>query len=244
VDEGHKNSVFGTEVLVGRTTGGTAVEWFLGFKRAGASDPGLATFYLQSNAGGDAVSLDGISDVLDGAWHHLVAVRDGDNGVNKLYVDGVLQAQIPAKYSGTFSDGTAILTIGYFNKGSFFHTTATIDEVAIYDALVPEHEITAHHINGMNTSGYCTALAPVIDANTPTTVESAALGFDFEAPIYAGGNPIPGLSLDSSAPFGMTASEGSDGSWALNWAPSGSDLVGDNTITVTCQQQCRCRCYG
>ncbi len=35
----------------------------------------------------------------------------------------------------------------------------------------------------------------------------------------------------------MTANEGSDDSWALNWAPSGIDFIGDNTFTVNATER-------
>ena len=39
-----------------------------------------------SGAGADLV---GTSDIADGEWHHVVAVRDAISGENRLFVDGV-----------------------------------------------------------------------------------------------------------------------------------------------------------
>jgi len=165
--------------------------------------------------------------VLDDEWHHLVAVRDGINETIQLFVDGRPEAKMTANYQtdiNAFSDGTEALTIGYINSGSFFHYNGTLDEVAVYDDILPDSAIWAHFINGMQASavGYCAALAPVIDSNTPTQLEDATVGFDYQNRLYAGGNPVPSTftpGLDVPENLSVTGN-------LAEWRPLDSNLSG------------------
>jgi len=225
----------GTDVLVGRSvqSGGDGMHWFVGIQ----NETGMATFYLESNAstGGDpdAVQIVAQTNVLDDQWHHLVAVRDGINESIQLYVDGRLEAKAGAVYDpdpDAFSDAGEALTIGYINKAGFFHYRGILDEVAVYDDILPDSAIWAHYINGMQASplDYCTGSAPIIDANTPTQLEDATVGFDYEKNLFAGGNPVPSTyTLGMDAPVGMSL-----GGNTIQWRPVDTD-VGDNTFEIT-----------
>ena len=88
-------------------------------------------------AGADLV---GTTDIADGEWHHVVAVRDAISGTNRLYVDGVEEASASVSYAGDFVGVTA-LNIGWLNEGgSDDHFAGVIDEVAIHDRVLPDSE--------------------------------------------------------------------------------------------------------
>ena len=54
---------------------------------------GAAAFYLQDDNGdGNPAGLHAISNIADGAWHHIVAIHDGFFNEDRLYVDSALEA--------------------------------------------------------------------------------------------------------------------------------------------------------
>ncbi len=44
-------------------------------------------------AGGSGITICGVTDVTDGAWHHVAVTRQASNGRLRIYVDGVLDAE-------------------------------------------------------------------------------------------------------------------------------------------------------
>jgi len=158
----------GTDVLLGRTSKqadpeGTGMEWFLGVNATSRS----ATFWLESTASTDSepdnVQIDGFTDILDDQWHHIVVIRDGANGFLQLWIDGEIEATVEARYSDDFSDGSEPMTIGYLNKGSFFHYNGVIDEIAIYTTVLSEAQIGQHFNDGAIglRIGYCNGSNPI-----------------------------------------------------------------------------------
>jgi len=139
------------------------MEWFLGVNANSRS----VTFWLESTASTDSdpdnVQIDGFTDVLDNQWHHIVIVRDGANGFLQLWIDGEIEATVEARYSDDFSDGSEPMTIGYLNKGSFFHYNGVIDEIAIYTTVLSEAQIGQHFNDGAIglRIGYCNGSNPI-----------------------------------------------------------------------------------
>jgi hypothetical protein len=77
-------STAGNRVLVGRDDAGSSLHWW-----TGASDAGRVAFQLR-DVNGNGVFIGDKGGVLnDGAWHLIVAVRDNDADMNRIYVDGV-----------------------------------------------------------------------------------------------------------------------------------------------------------
>ena len=82
-----KTSVTGSMTAIGRNrTDYVAARWLVG-----TNSSGKATFELRDN-GGPNVVISGTSNIDDNEWHHIIAVRDGNSDMNKLYVDGIQEA--------------------------------------------------------------------------------------------------------------------------------------------------------
>jgi len=87
--------------------------------------------------------LHGVEEINDGQWHHVVATADRGGGTNnlKLYVDGVLDAEVPA--SGTIITLTnTLVMIGTHDiTAGVKWFDGLIDEVRIYNQVLSEDEI-------------------------------------------------------------------------------------------------------
>jgi hypothetical protein len=78
--------------------------------------------------------------VVDGAWHHLVGVRDAAKGIVSLYVDGIFQRSYADQGLG---NSTAVLLFGaVYDYGLIYcKYTGLIDDVQIYGAALSDREI-------------------------------------------------------------------------------------------------------
>ena len=104
------------------------------------------------------IILAGTTDVTDNKWHHVVAVRDrragtGNQGENRLYVDGELDASGDARYDAGFNAPSGDLNIGYLNLLSRFRFAGAIDEVALYDRALTLAEVQANRDAGLAVRG-------------------------------------------------------------------------------------------
>jgi hypothetical protein len=146
------------EAAVGRRDTSSMLEWWLGCEGSNAK------FRLIDTTGaGAGADLLGTTDIADGAWHHVVAVRDTISGTNRLYVDGVEEASVTLNYAGDFA-GVANLNIGWLNQGgSDYHFAGAIDEVALHDRVLSDSEIRRHYVDGTVglQRGYWGCEAPV-----------------------------------------------------------------------------------
>lgn len=222
---GDDNSV--NEIIVGRYDGkglsetGNLNLWWLGINCSSADGtPGAARFVLREDTTGGVQVVSG-TDVSDGQWHHLVAVRDGLNGWTYLYVDGVQEADSQHVFQDGF-DATTDLNIGYLNFGAMFRYAGELDELALYDKVLSPSDIETHYERGINSGkGYCYQ-TPLI-ATSPVT--SAHVGAPYAYDVDATGDPQPIYSLVVS-PAGMTI-DGATG--LIEWVPT---AVGVRNIIV------------
>ena len=148
-----------SEVAVGRDDGSpnTSLHWWVGIR---GDDNNTAIFVLGDNDGGNILSVPGEKVITDNTWHHVVAVRDGENGQNLLYVDGALDgSNLSAIYDSGFDSSTAELNIGYLNLDPFFRLNGSLDEVALYNKALTADEI-AEHYNSGNDDGEGIADSP------------------------------------------------------------------------------------
>ena len=130
------------EAVVGRKDLSGSMEWWVGC--AG----GNAAFLLTDNAGA-SVMLNGTSNIDDGVWHHITAVRDGFLGVNRLYVDGVLEASSQIDYIADFSGASTDINIGWLNDGaSYYHFDGAVDELALMTRVPSQDEINRDYNDG------------------------------------------------------------------------------------------------
>ena len=166
------------QVVIGRDDDNTDLNWWVGI----ASD-GRAAFTLfdQANQGEEYTVGVGTADISDGAWHHVVLVRDATVGATAtiVYVDGNEEfnnSGTPIDYSSSgFGSPTAPLNIGYqiYENVAQFHFDGSIDEVALYDRALPLSEVQAHNTAGV-AGNSVTSLRPepVANAGPDQTVTS------------------------------------------------------------------------
>jgi hypothetical protein len=157
----------GNEVIVGRDDASptSSLHWWVGCR-----DGGRAAFRLGKVSGTTAL-VRGSTDLTNGAWHHVVAVRDASTNVNRIYVDGAEEDSTTVTYTDGFDSPTAALNIGYLSGGSHFE--GTVDEVALYNRVLSADEIRQYYNNSEAYSGYC--ISPDITVNktaNPTVISS------------------------------------------------------------------------
>ena len=145
------NTCAGNQVFVGRDdSASTSLQWWVGCEN-GTRVP---VFELKDTSGTGKTVI-GSKVLPDGAWHHIVAVRDYGTIEIRLYVDGVQEGSVSATYSAGFDSTTAELNIGYLNNGvPAFHFNGSVDEVALYNRALSGAEISQHYSDGLNSIGY------------------------------------------------------------------------------------------
>ena len=201
------NTPGSNQVAVGRT----GAFWFVGVTNAG-----LVTFELTDNGGVTSTLGDtGTIRVDDGAWHHVVAVRDdslGAGGTNLLYVDGDLQDSEIINYTNGFFSNSASINIGYLNTGGFFRLEGLLDEVAIYDRALPEDEIDAHRdagLGGNSVESLRPAPSAIADADPTNPTENTEVTLDGTgsspgAPYFGAGSAIASYLWEETTSSGVT----------------------------------------
>lgn len=112
---------------------------------------GYPAFTVRSTTNNNATVTASTASILDGAFHHLVAVRDVDAKRITLFVDGVVGAtSAPGDAfftSMTSDDGRPDpVMIGatrqFGGDGFFFFFSGAIDEPAYYDAALSAADVT------------------------------------------------------------------------------------------------------
>ncbi len=162
-----------------------------------------AQFYLldnQLNPISDEIYWDGgLKDrtgkkLADGEWHHLVALRNGEEKKNKLFVDGVLvdesiQYDYPSDFSMTAGKGP--ITIGYMDITEVYFYNGYIDELAILDDALTETEIANYYTDVINLGqGFCSG-----DNSTP----------------YFSSQPVSNASLNETYTYNISFDDSDDG---------------------------------
>jgi len=175
------------EVVLGRIE--MPMNWWIGIS-GDAMQQNKIRFRLQNGAAADLFSN---SSVTDNVWHHVVATREGNTGVTSLYLDGSFQNSVIQSYPLGFAASTPI-SMGWFNSGSLFRYTGSVDEVALYNRVLTAAEISGHYNNGLAGIGYCTFVCG--DANTDQSVDISDAVY-LIAYIFSGG----------AAPSPMTAGD-------------------------------------
>lgn len=134
-----------------------------GNSSTGTSTSGLTdrVLYLDSSGRANFAINDGSyrtvysrSSINDGQWHHLVGTV-GSGGI-VLYVDGVRvgrdqSATTPKVYDGYWRIGSD-QTSGLTNRPSDAALAGSIDDVAVYDKVLPKNEVQAHYLASGRTA--------------------------------------------------------------------------------------------
>jgi len=207
-----------TQVIVGRDGGsGNDTHWWVG-----TTNGNTVNFGLRDTAG-QYIGCASTITVVDGGWHHIVAVRDGALGQNQVWVDGVNENTVAGTYAGDFVCN-ANLNIGYLNLSGHYRYPGTVDEVAIYCRALGEAEILAHFNGGAGVE-YSDPIPPVI-TSLPFLMayEGQAYAYDVEAT----GVPTATYAL-TDPPAGMTIDPVTG---VIDWV-AGSTGVYDVTVTAT-----------
>lgn len=124
---------------------------------------GLKGYLLMINSAGKAIfdgrdgsglyrtSGQSITSVVDNEWHYIVGTASTTTGEWKIYVDGVLESSSLNNQGGTsLSPVSETLLIGAYYTT---YTQGSIDEVAIWDAVLDEETI-------LGNSDKCVGVSP------------------------------------------------------------------------------------
>jgi hypothetical protein len=222
----------GNEVIVGRDDSSSSLQWW-----AGCRNGGQAEFYLRNADGTTSAWVTETTDITDGAWHHVVAVRDADADAIRIYVDGSGNSASVTDFSLDFP--TIALNIGHMDGG--FHFNGTVDEVALYGRALSSDEIQQHYNDGEAGPGYC--ISPDISVEKAANSTAIASG-DTVVYTYTLTNPgdVPlsdiSLSDDKCSPVTLSAGGDSNGNSQLDlseiWIYTCSTVLStDTTNTAT-----------
>ena len=141
-----------------RSNGGNGVDWYLLHKGNHAKEEKWVGIQYKNGNLTFAID-DGISktnlDVpattyFNGKWHHLVCVRDRDNRILRMYVDGMQQGEVHDATSSISE--TDNLVIGNCNINFNTPFTGAIDELHIYEGAMSAKRV-AERYNDPNVSG-------------------------------------------------------------------------------------------
>jgi hypothetical protein len=97
---------------------------------------------FQARTGATIVSAQSSVSINDGAWHHLVGVRDHAGNITQLYVDGVLAGSgsgALTSYASTYYFGVGSRYSGSLWETFFFD--GSVDEVRMYNRTLSATEI-------------------------------------------------------------------------------------------------------
>jgi hypothetical protein len=121
--------------------------WWLGCTIPDGEVDSVAVFRLRDSSN-NARQIDGTSKINDGMWHYIVGVRDAGSDVNYLYVDGELEGTLNAPAyiadADKFSSDDPI-TMGAYDIPTPYYLDGTLDEVVLYDRVMPENEISTYY---------------------------------------------------------------------------------------------------
>lgn len=145
------------EVVLGRDdmeSGGT-LHWWIGLDPAGR-----ARLQLRDNLGAGAYLGESTQNpsITDGAWHHVVAVRDAAWLRTKLYVDGVLVEEETVSSPEGFASQAA-LNIGWLNRSSGYRFQGGLDELSFYSRALSAREVAARFASGSSEPA-CLSVEP------------------------------------------------------------------------------------
>jgi len=134
----------GNRVLIGRDDG--SLHWWVGTNSSGQAACNLKD-------GATSVSMTGSINICNNSWHHIVMLKDESTNYNRIYVDGVEDANVYHDYSNGFASSTE-LNIAHLNGG--YQYTGYLDEMAIYNRVLTTAEILDHYNSGSGKEYCCT----------------------------------------------------------------------------------------
>jgi ethanolamine utilization microcompartment shell protein EutS len=229
-------------VVVGRDdTPNSSLHWWVGLWK-NDQRRGLPEFYL-TDTGGNSYSVQGTTFLTDGAWHHIVAVRDDGNRELRIYVDGALEATTTdVNYLDGFDSPTAAVNIGWIDRAGTAHGYrfgGIVDEVAIYGTAMTDAEVAEHYARGRAGQGPCRYPSIAVEKTADPTIIYAG-----ETVVYSyavtndGDTPLVNVNVADDKCSPLSDPQGGDGDAELDpnevWNYTCSMAVSaDITNTVT-----------
>jgi len=99
--------------------------------------------------GTNATYIYGITNISDGVWHHIAAVRRNSTKQIELYVDGEQDATPITDISDYIDTSGDVLQIGRDRQYTDRRFNGTIDEVRIYNRSLTQEEIQAEMLSSI-----------------------------------------------------------------------------------------------
>jgi hypothetical protein len=177
---------------------------------------------------GPAVRVD------DGNWHHVAVLFDRDAAIT-IYVDGTYTRRTTGAMANSVNNSAPLLVGGAVAWYPPF--TGDIDEVALYDTLLPASRIQAHYTKAKAADITAPSVSLTTPANASTTNDTT--------PTFAG---VAGLAPGDSATVALKIYSGSNlsgplvrtltttkdaaGAWAIDATPA----LGNGTYTARAEQ--------
>jgi len=137
-------SCSGARVYVSRYQGSGSTSIWLDC--VDSSGNGKAYFGVRDSDGVLVGSGNSVTTINDGAWHHLVGVKSGNNVY--IYVDGVLENSGSGSFTGNFNFTVGIAIGAHILYDPDYFAIGTIDEVRIYNRALSAEEIRYHYNRG------------------------------------------------------------------------------------------------
>jgi hypothetical protein len=104
---------------------------------------GKVAFHVGDTDNNRDVTIASTQSINDGAWHQVVATRDGLTGALAIYVDGRLDASGAGPQSRRYAVNG--LTLGSLQSGPGDFLRGTVDEVAIYNQPLSAAAVARHY---------------------------------------------------------------------------------------------------
>lgn len=139
-------------VIIGRDDPNIGLHWWVGID---CQSPGRLNFTLFSGSGNGTI-MKTKKGIIDGNWHHVVAIRDGEQNITSLYLDNELDTSVTYTYAQGFGSIVPV-NIGWLNRDSKYHLDASIDELGIHNVALTE-EVISDHFNNGNGKSYCSGI--------------------------------------------------------------------------------------
>lgn len=153
----------------------------------------------------------------NGAWHHIVAVREAHKNI--LYIDGSQVASVTYDYPASFTSA-ADISVGYLMRSGEpeYYYAGSLDEVAIYNRPLSQLEITDLNSKGNLGIGYCDGYNPNF-ISIPVT--KATVGSPYSYTAHATGLQTGMAYSLLTKPTGMTINASTG---VISWTPASINI--------------------
>jgi hypothetical protein len=225
------------QVIIGREAPDIESElhWWVGSTRAGQ-----ANFTLKDTDGVSHFTTaepDIYTNLHDGEWHHIAAVRLGSQGRLRIYVDGVQEGgAIADDYTGTFGSLVQPINVGWLNYSADlrFHYDGDLDELAIYRRVLTPSEILAH---AQNRRPYCISASLNVNKTASSTSVIEGDTVDYTYVVTNDGNEnLRNVTVSDNECSPVTGPQGTDlavGASATFYCSQSLTENTENTATAT-----------